>query len=902
MREEPLPGRREFLKSGVSAFLALPAWAGTQGREIPIVVGRQASPVEKFAAGELSQHLQRLHPSNSFPIQEVLPDYGSRILLGTVQSLPQLGNRVSPGLLARPGSYAVASQNQGGFQEAVVAGSDAQATLFAVYALLEKLGFGFYLSYNAGPRNSDPSIRFEDWNLSDFPLAPERIVFTWHNFLSSCSTWDLADWERWITQLSRMRFNTIMVHAYGNNPMFTFTHNGETKPVGYLATSARGRDWGTEHVNDVRRLPGAKGIFSDPVFGAEVALSPDDQRAQATARMMQQVFALAEKHGLKIIFALDVDTETSNPQNILATLREDATFEVAGFRLANPDVPAGYAYYQSQVKSLLGMYPNISRIAVWMRAGRNTPWCSLKPNDFPSAWRTEYSSALATRGPGLEADAAAPSMFAISKIVKTFRRVLDEMGKSHVALALGSWNYAWLKAADAFVPSDVMFLPLDYWVGIGSDEVQTPVRAVGRNRPVVPVVWAHHDDRAFVGRPYTPFAAFTSVLAESGNAGFGIIHWTTRPLDLYFKSLADQVWDQTRDQPVEVACEKMAARTFGETAREWGKQYLIRWITDAPMFGRETTDRFLDHPLVEPQRVITECRGRLALLNKIPGDSLSPLAAEQWNYYRDLENFIAAFYESHSAWERSVDFLARGDVQSAREALESCDPKSVLEWYGRAASRGAATRGEMGVLIAMNLKWLPYMISQRQAVGLEAIRYHFGPTAHEALAQSPGHFTFYFDAMGNVWKAQGQLETQYPAFRLSSPPSADQEVLREVCQTGLQSSGPVALRLKTIADQDLFPGVYSLQLLFVCPSSEVEGDSIFNLTLSESEGALDHTERIDVVRRAGGKGRALQVSLPVNIRAGSLAFRLEPIKGSVYLCGAVIEPAASGKGISGGRS
>ena len=185
-------------------------------------------------------------------------------------------------------------------------------------------------------------------------------------------------------------------------------------------------------------------------------------------------------------------------------------------------------------------------------------------------------------------------------------------------------------------------------------------------------------------------------------------------------------------------------------------------------------------------------------------------------------------------------------------------------------------------------------------MGLDPIRYNFAPTEHEALAQGAGQNTFYFDVQGKLWKAQGQPETQCPTFRLFSAPAADQEVLREICQTGLRSSSTLALRLKTIADQYLLPGVYNLQLLFVCPSSEAEGDSVLDLTLSESEGALDHTERIDVVQRAGGKDRALQISLPVNVRSGSLTFRLEPIKGSVYLCGTVIEPAATGRGDHGG--
>jgi hypothetical protein len=708
----------------------------------------------------------------------------------------------------------------------------------------------------------------------------------------------LAEWENWIVQLSRMRFSTVMVHAYGNNPMFTFTHNGESKPVGYLATSVQGRDWGTEHVNDVRRIMGGENVFASPVFSAKAAMVPDDQRVPATVSIMQQAFALAGKHGLKIIFALDVDTESSNPQNVIDTLPEDARFEAGGFRLANPDVPAGYEYYRSQVGSLMNTYPEIGCIAVWMRAGRNMPWCSLKPQDFPQPWRAEYQGALAKKEPGLQTDPEAPSMFAINKILSVFRKVLNELGKDHVDLALGSWNCAWLRSADAFVPSDVMFVPLDYYIGIGTDEVQTAILGASRNRKVVPIVWAQHDDRTFVGRPYTPFAAFTSLLAESGSAGYGIIHWTTRPLDLYFKSLSLQVWYQTKDQPLEVTCQELAERTFGKAARDSGAQYLIRWIMDAPMFGRETTDRFQESPLVEPERVITEGRGRMELLSKIPRESLSPAGSEQLNYYMDFERFMIAFYKSHSAWERSMDFLGRGDVEGSRQALALCDPKSVLEQYALAISRGRPTRGELGILISMNLKWLPYISSQRQALGMDTIRYHFEPTEYEALAQGAGNYTFYFDRDRDLWKAAGQRETQYPAFRLASPPFADQENLKEVCQTGLQSSRTIALRLKTVAEQDLLSGVYNLRLWLVCPSSEAGGESVLDLTLSESEGAIDVTKRIDVVRQAGGTDRALQIDVPVRIRTGFLSVQLEPVKGSIYLCGVEIAPVKIGRQVN----
>ena len=78
-----------------------------------------------------------------------------------------------------------------------------------------------------------------------------------------------------------MRFNTVMVHAYGNNPMFSFSMNGETKPVGYLANSKMGRDWGTQHLEDVRKMVGAGDYFDGPVFGAKASLVPDAERVAA---------------------------------------------------------------------------------------------------------------------------------------------------------------------------------------------------------------------------------------------------------------------------------------------------------------------------------------------------------------------------------------------------------------------------------------------------------------------------------------------------------------------------------------------------------------------------------------------------------------------------------------------
>ncbi len=426
------------LFAALCAFCFFPA-ALLAHTDVAIVVSPRATPVEKLAATELSSHLQLLYPQVRFGISETRGTSQLAILIGTLTSSPQLARYVDARSLEKAESFVVANRAP----TAVIAGADPRGVLYGVYALLEKLGFGFYLSYTVHPPARSGPFSFTGWQVSDHPLVATRLIFNWHNFLSGCSTWDLSDWQNWITQSARMRFNTIMVHAYGNNPMFAFTHNGLEKPTGYLSTTARGRDWGTEHVLDVRAMIGADGLFDSSVFGAHAALAPDGQTHQAATALMQKVFQFAADRGMGVTFALDVDTVSANPQNIIATLPSGAKFAAGGIQVVNPETPDGYAYYRSQIEQLLQTYPQITQIAVWFRGGRNSPWRELTPENFPASWRQEYESAIASR-PDLRAEPDSPSMFAISKVAAAFRKILDASGHQNVLLAAGSWRFDFL--------------------------------------------------------------------------------------------------------------------------------------------------------------------------------------------------------------------------------------------------------------------------------------------------------------------------------------------------------------------------------------------------------------------------------------------------------------------------
>jgi hypothetical protein len=827
--------------------------------KVVITLPQNPASVEVIAANELATHLHILYPSTAFEIgaaQEGFPV----IYLATAGDLPENYAAELGSKLDKPDSFAVKVIDN---RTAVIAGTSPRAILYAVDALLEKLGFGFYLSYNTNPAPSLEAFTFAGWELEDAPIAGERLIFNWHNFLSGCSTWNLADWQQWITQAERLRFNTIMVHAYGNNPMFPFSRNGVTKPLGSLTNTRTGRDWGTEDVLDVRKIVGGQGLFNGPVFGSDASLVAENDKAQAATALMRGVFQFAAERGMGVTFAFDIDSAAANPQNVIATLPPSARFktlyeshepgapvESHVLELADPDSKEGYLYYKSEIDQLMNLYPQITQVAVWFRGAPASPWTSLEPEDFPAAWREEYRNAISAN-PALKDDPRAPGMFAMGKVAKAFRKVLDETGHARVTLAAGSWGFDYLPTADAFLPAGTTLMPLDANYVFPSDPVQESVRAVGRHRPVVPIVWAQHDDREYAGRSYVPFAGLGSILQWSNSAGYGVIHWTTRPLDLFFKSVADQVWTGSEDESLDTTAAEMAKRTFGTDAQQLGKRYLLDWIYNGPAFGRETSDKFISLTL-DAENEATGAKPRMELLERM--EPLAQNAADRdWvEYFEDWERYAQGVFEAQSALQKSQAALKAGDVALARREIAAASPESAIEQYSKAIRHGTTSRGEEGILISMNLRWLPYFDAQRQAVGLEKLQVEFAPTFQDAFAQQPGNYTFDFDSSKRVIEVLGSSELGVQVHEFG--PGAG-------CASGIEVQSPLTLTMGGLSGASLPSGAYFLRLEM--PDA---GHIQF-----ESEGN----------RQVATSG----TTFPFHVIDGALHFTLSPVAGPARLCG-----------------
>ena len=617
----------------LALFSFTPSEAATT---MPIVVSRQATSPERMAAEELADHLTKLYGETAFQIAETAT--GSAIYLGTPESSPRLCARLGDRSPETPESYVVTTAEVNGHTCGLIVGADPSGVAYGVYGVLRRLGVGFYLSGDTIPEPKATPFSFSQWDLSDRPLVPARLVFNWHNFLSGCSTWNVEHWQQWIIQSQKMGYNAVMVHAYGNNPMAGFEFEGVQKPVGYLSSTRVGRDWSTNHVNDVRRLFGGE-LFETPVFGCDAAVGGTDrQRTQAAQSLMRKAFATAQERGVDVYFAVDVDTTSANPQQLIERLPAHARFEIdvkktawmgqaAGkMQLANPETPEGYEFYKAQVRQLLDVYPQIDSLVVWHRK-KSTPWMEFGLKTMPRAWQEEFAAEVA-KTPGAEDLYHAHHLFAQAKIVAAYERAVKELGRGDVKIAFGSWDFHFLRAAHRFLPDGAALIPLDWSVlrdasVFDTSERRLAVAEVGATRPVIPIAWAHHDDGNYVGRPYTPISDFYNRLTEMKcqAAGYGIIHWTTKPLDIYFQSLANQVWRSSKNEPLKATCHQMARQLIGPEQAEPFAQYLEAWVTTMPKIGRETGDFFIDHELEDLPGVEAAQRRRLDLLDAIDRSS-----------------------------------------------------------------------------------------------------------------------------------------------------------------------------------------------------------------------------------------------------------------------------------------
>jgi hypothetical protein len=175
-------------------------------------------------------------------------------------------------------------------------------------------------------------------------------------------------------------------------------------------------------------------------------------------------------------------------------------------------------------------------------------------------------------------------------------------------------------------------------------------------------------------------------------------------------------------------------------------------------------------------------------------------------YYLGLEYFYRSFIEQQSILHLSQQAWMKGQYSEASALIKGASPEQCIEAFSKLFQQRDPTKGELAMIISLNLRWYPDFIDQKQLLRLEPVRLNFQATNHDPLAQAPGTFSFWMDEEKNMWKGLGEVETgSVNMIELQTPASntADQAIVSGI---------PFTVDLQTWRGQDLSAGRYSVIL------------------------------------------------------------------------------------------
>jgi len=251
--------------------------------------------------------------------------------------------------------------------------------------------------------------------------------------------------------------------------------------------------------------------------------------------------------------------------------------------------------------------------------------------------------------------------------------------------------------------------------------------------------------------------------------------------------------------------------------------------------------------------------------------------------------------------------LKENNRAAAVQILQNARVGEIIDQFAKACLDAGITRGEQGLIVSMNLRWLPHFVRLRQSLGMEPIRYQFAPTSHEPLALARGVFTFSFDEDRNLWECLGDQETglpvyQFPADEISLE-SCPAHLSASLFSSGIRCEKELDLTLQPILapermedPDDLIPmklpaGRFRLTLIFRKMDPQIGEKQILELQVPPSKLSSSQPIRIDLSQDS--KTISVHECTLDLTEDGLIPIQLRPLAGSPILCALLVEHLGS---------
>ena len=288
--------RRNFLL-GTSALICSSApygraaWGGNG--PLTIVVGAFAPPVEHYAARELQKYVRALYKFDPvITTDEGGKPSGPTVLLGSPETnrlVGSLGGSLPWDSFASDGFYLTTLRTSP--DVLLVGGRLPRGTLFGVYELAERWGVRFSLSEDILPEEPE-TLRLQHFDEKLEPAYPVRALQSLNNVPEGSAPWDLSDFETFIDQMAKLKYNTAGFYILPSGPWLDYEFRGVKRPAGDIFYG-----WRIKTTGDFigKELFQGRSEFYSPVLGKA---RNEEERKQLGIGLVRSIIDHSRRRGL----------------------------------------------------------------------------------------------------------------------------------------------------------------------------------------------------------------------------------------------------------------------------------------------------------------------------------------------------------------------------------------------------------------------------------------------------------------------------------------------------------------------------------------------------------------------------------------------------------------------------
>ena len=600
-----------------------------------------------------------------------------------------------------------------------------EGALYAAYAWLRRQGWVFQLAGDSSPSKDRP-ISCHEFSIERTPRFAWRGLQLWNFWWPGRDSWAFEDYKSYIDQFPKLALNQFDFPLYWYEPLFTGVRFTGV-PLRRLPLS--GVDVSLARIG--RDALSGMGRFTSPDIPEHLG---DDARHIGARDLLRRVLAYARSKGLRTNIGIEIANLALIDPLLLKRLPPEDLYE--GGLLVQPSSPTGKALAQARLTALFEAFPDEDIYSIWqseMGVWRTT---SGSPHVEDVAFRQAFSHYADNLEPG---DFDQLQWLRISAdISKTL--------KPGAMLSTGGWGAERLMiAADEVLPNNMIRSTIaDYEpeFGLRRNAFDAYTKTKG---PKGHTTWAEVDQHLWIQQPKVSATLKVLDNLERTNVeSVSMLHWRLLFPEPDLHAFVEGCWDSslTADTLLQGWSESKFGPAAGPHAAKAMKllqrfnELIVEqtpdilhsawWVGfDCHMGGLLAANRYLDgNPIsnkfieenIEPlllnsDQVMSCLREASAELQKALEKPATPVENQRLRFWANRAKYSHDLYYAHLEIAKAVKLAGRAvskhDYERALAHIHSADAgRVVTEFAERLGENDSPERGELGLLLSLNIKFL----------------------------------------------------------------------------------------------------------------------------------------------------------------------------------------------------